>query len=49
LRRGKLDWAGIMAAGKFHQCRDSGGNRRMGVEQFAKALTRIVDTHFHHR
>ena len=38
-----------MAAGEFDQRRDAAVDGRMGVEQFAKTLARIIDAHFHDR
>ena len=48
-RRRQCDRSGIVAAGEFDQRRNAGLDARMGVEQFAKTFTRIIDAHFHHR
>ena len=48
-RRRQRERAGIVAAGELDQRRDPALDRRMGVEQLAEALARIVDAHFHHR
>ena len=45
----RIERARIATAGEFHQRFGAAVDRRMRRENIGKALTRIVDAHFHHR